>query len=251
MVLVGKLGTGMFCKALFDNFVGFDKIVKQFQGYQRTVANMRRHDIHPRSHIPWAFVFKGPLGTGKTRTAKKVGQIFYNVGFLSSDEVITCSVTDIIGEYTGHTGPKLISQFERALGKVLFIDETYWLAPGASGGSGSFAAEAVGELVDAMTKPRYAQNMIVILVGYTEEIEVLMHSNQGLRGRFPTEVLFPYMQPEHCLKHLKEETRKVKVEIWDKSDPGEEKARMSFGFFYKLSANLGRMAEMRKRWQEP
>lgn len=223
------------CKALFDNFVGFDKIIKQFQAYQRTVANMRRHDIDPRPHIPWAFVFKGPPGTGKTTTAKKVGQIFYDMGFLSSDEVITCSVTDIIGEYTGHTGPKVISQFERGLGKVLFIDEAYRLAPAASGGGGSFAAEAIGELVDAMTKPRYAQNMIVILAGYTEEMEFLMRSNQGLRGRFPTEVIFHHMQPEQCLKHLKEEILKVKVEIWDKSDPGEEKRKKVLRLFYKLS----------------
>jgi Holliday junction resolvasome RuvABC ATP-dependent DNA helicase subunit len=223
------------CKALFDNFVGFDKIIKQFQGYQRTAANMRRHDIDPRPHIPWTFVFKGPPGTGKTTTAKKVGQIFYDMGFLSSDEVITCSVSDIIGEYTGHTGPKVISQFERGLGKVLFIDEAYRLAPAASGGSGSFAAEAVGELVDAMTKPRYVRNMIVILAGYTEEMEFLMRSNQGLMGRFPAEAVFPHMQPEHCLKHLREEILKVKVEIWDKSDPGEEKRKKILRLFYKLS----------------
>lgn len=138
---------------------------------------------------------------------------------------------------TGHTGPKVISQFERVLGKVLLIDETYRLAPGASGVNGNFAAEAVGELVDAMTKPRYAQNMIVILARYTEEMEALMCSNQGLRGRFPTEVIFPYMQPEYCLKYLKEEIRRVKVEIWDKSDRGDEKRKKVLRFFLQTQCN--------------
>jgi hypothetical protein len=53
-------------KSLFQDFVGFDKIVTQFQGYQQMADGMRRYDIDPRPHIPWAFIFKGPPGTGKT-----------------------------------------------------------------------------------------------------------------------------------------------------------------------------------------
>ena len=79
--------------------------------------------------------------------------------------------------------------------------------------------------------------MIVILAGYTEEMEILMRPNQCLRGRFPTQVIFPYMQTEHCLKHLKEEIRKVKVEIWDKSDRGEEKRKKVLPFFLQAQCN--------------
>lgn len=52
--------------SLFEGFVGFDKIIKQFEGYQQMADGMRQYDIDPRPHIPWAFVFKGPPGTGKT-----------------------------------------------------------------------------------------------------------------------------------------------------------------------------------------
>lgn len=52
--------------SLFAGFVGFDKIVQQFRGYQQMADGMRKHQIDPRPHIPWAFVFKGPPGTGKT-----------------------------------------------------------------------------------------------------------------------------------------------------------------------------------------
>jgi hypothetical protein len=52
--------------ALFEGFVGFDKIMKQFQGYQQMANGLRRLEIDPRTQIPWAFVFKGPPGTGKT-----------------------------------------------------------------------------------------------------------------------------------------------------------------------------------------
>ena len=52
--------------ALFDEFVGFDKITKQFQEFQQMANGMRRMGVDPRSYMPWSFVFKGPPGTGKT-----------------------------------------------------------------------------------------------------------------------------------------------------------------------------------------
>lgn len=90
------------------------------------------------------------VGTGKTTTARKFGQVYYDLGFLSQVEVVECSATDLIGQYVGETGPKTIKQLERGLGKVLFIDEAYRL------GEGSFAQEAINELVDTVTKPQFA-----------------------------------------------------------------------------------------------
>ncbi|KAJ0144633.1 hypothetical protein HZ326_12620 [Fusarium oxysporum f. sp. albedinis] len=116
-------------------------------------------------------------------TARKVGKLFYDIGFLSSDEVVTCSVTNLTGELSGHTGPKVINQFELGLGKVLFIDEAYRLI------GDSFHKEAIGELVDVMTKPRYAHNIVVILAGYSDEMEELLMLNPGLRSRFPTAII--------------------------------------------------------------
>lgn len=51
---------------MFSSFFGFEEIADQFKGYQKMAAGMRRHGVDPRSHIPWAFVFKGPPGSGKT-----------------------------------------------------------------------------------------------------------------------------------------------------------------------------------------
>ncbi|KAK2478877.1 hypothetical protein H9L39_08251 [Fusarium oxysporum f. sp. albedinis] len=166
--------------ALFEDFVGFEHITDRFRKYQKMANGMRRYGLDPKPHIPWAFVFKGPPGTGKTSTARKVGKLFYDIGFLSSDEVVTCSVTNLTGELSGHTGPKVINQFELGLGKVLFIDEAYRLI------GDSFHKEAIGELVDVMTKPRYAHNIVVILAGYSDEMEELLMLNPGLRSRFPT-----------------------------------------------------------------
>lgn len=219
---------------LFDNFVGFKKIVKKFEGYQLLVDGMRLHDIDPKPHIPWAFIFKGPPGTGKTTTARKVGRLYYDMGLLSTDEVVTCSVSDLIGEHVGCTGPQVINTLETGLGKVLFIDEAYRLAGGTT-----FHMEAVGELVDAMTQPRYNKNMVVILAGYTVEMEFLLRTNPGLRSRFPEQIVFPPMTPRACFEHLRNQTQKLKVNIPEEKDPDDEKIKMVYRLFASLSQTPG------------
>ncbi|KAH9437718.1 hypothetical protein MCOR02_001369 [Pyricularia oryzae] len=79
------------------------------------------------------------------------------MGLLTTNEVIECSVSDFIGKYLGETAPKLRALLDRALGKVLFIDEAYRLATGKVGRKTgrSFEEDAVAELVDSLTKERY------------------------------------------------------------------------------------------------
>ncbi|KAG5788317.1 hypothetical protein H9Q69_012622 [Fusarium xylarioides] len=77
----------------------------------------------------------------------------------------------------------------------------------------SFQKEAIGKLVDAMTKPRYAHNMVVILAGYNDEMEDLLSSNPGLRSRFPTVLDFPQMSPENCLTLLSKTLCKLDINI--------------------------------------
>ena len=69
------------------------------------------------------------------------------MGFLSTAAVHECSATDLVAGYVGQTGLKTIQLLEKALGKVLFVDEAYRL------GEGAFATEAINELVDSLTKP--------------------------------------------------------------------------------------------------
>ena len=69
--------------ALFRDVVGCEELMKQFQGYQTTAANMKALGMDAREQLPFNFLFKGPPGTGKTTTAAKMGKIFYDMGFLS------------------------------------------------------------------------------------------------------------------------------------------------------------------------
>ena len=105
-------------RALFQDFIGYEEIISKFESYQYMVQGMRLRNVDPRPYIPFTYVFKGPPGTGKTTTARKVGQIFYDMGFLSAPDVIEVSASSLIGEYCGQTGPKTARLLESALGKV-------------------------------------------------------------------------------------------------------------------------------------
>ena len=125
-----------------------------------------------------------------------MGKVFYDMGFLAKADVVECSATELVGSYVGQRGPKVQKILENALGRVLFIDEAYRLA-----GEG-FAKEAMDEIVDCLTKLKYAQKLIVILAGYDDDINRLMAQNPGLTSRFPEAIIFRGLEPTDCLDLL-------------------------------------------------
>ena len=183
-------------KALFEGTVGQEAVVALLESYQNTVRTMKTLDLDPKENIPFSFLFRGPPGTGKTTTARKMGKVFYDMGFLATAELIDVSATDLVGQYVGQTGPKVQQLLDKALGKVLFIDEAYRL------GEGHFAKEAMDELVDCTTKTRYHKKLVIILAGYEKDINNLMTTNPGLTSRFPEVVDFRGLQPEECFTLL-------------------------------------------------
>ncbi|THZ93366.1 P-loop containing nucleoside triphosphate hydrolase protein [Aureobasidium pullulans] len=198
-------------RQLFEGLVGCDESAAKFAGYQRITANVKARGLDPRDYIPFNMLFRGPPGTGKTTTARKMGQIYYDMGFLAKAEVIEASATDMVGEYIGQTGPKTQKLLERALGRVLLIDEAYRL------GEGRFAQEALDELVDCLTKPQFERRLIVILAGYDKDINRLMLQNSGLTSRFPDTLNFRDFTPSECLElfgsEIQDLLQRVNIEV--------------------------------------
>jgi len=128
-----------------------------------------------------------------------MGKLFYSMGFLSTAEVIECSAIDLIGQFVGQTAPKTRKKLNEGIGKVLFIDEAWRLA------GGTFAAEAVDELIHFLTQPSNQGRMIVILAGFVEEMNKLMTVQPILSGLFPEEIFFDNIPAEDCMKLLARE----------------------------------------------
>jgi hypothetical protein len=164
-----------------------------------------------------------------------MGKIFYDMGLLSQAKVEICSATDMIGQYIGHTGPKVQKLLEKSMGKVLFIDEAYRLA------EGHFATEAMDELVDCLTKPKFAKKMITILAGYDKDIDRLMSINPGLTSRFPESVIFKHLEPETSLELLVkvlanlQKRKKAPLDIAVLSPPSPKLRERIIQLFVKLS----------------
>ncbi|KAJ7241901.1 P-loop containing nucleoside triphosphate hydrolase protein [Mycena haematopus] len=192
---------------LFEDVVGCDDIIAKLRDYQVLSNNAKAHGKDVRHLIPTNWVFKGPPGTGKTTVARKMGQVYFDMGFLSSPKVEECSASDLVGQYVGHTGPKTMKLFEKALGRVLFIDEAYRL------GEGQFAKEAIDEVVGILTQPRFQSKIVVILAGYDEQMNSLLAVNTGLSSRFPEEIIFPNMSPEQCMRVLRQELEKENIQL--------------------------------------
>jgi hypothetical protein len=52
------------------------------------------------------------------------------MGCLSSPDLIECFASNLVRQYVKHTDPKTKKLLEKALGKVLFVDEAYLLSQG-------------------------------------------------------------------------------------------------------------------------
>ncbi|RSL58858.1 hypothetical protein CEP54_007559 [Fusarium duplospermum] len=186
------------CHGMLEGLV-HHSIIDRLAGYQKRCLKSRLLGLNPRDQVPSNFIFKGFPGTGKTTTAKNMGKIFYNMGFLSTSEVIECSATDLLGQYVGQTAPKTLKKLQEGMGRVLFIDEAYRLM------YGSYGADAVDELVGFLSKPANVGKMIVILAGFTADMHRLISLYPVLSGLFPEEIAFDHIPPDDCILLLRRE----------------------------------------------
>ncbi len=180
-----------------DRLVGLNEIKKLiFEIFALINISYHRttYGLKSESQV-FHMIFKGNPGTGKTTVARIMANMFMEMGLLSKGHLVEVERADLVGEYIGHTAQKTREQVNNALGGILFIDEAYSLY---RGGDKDFGRESIDVLVKAMED--HKNDFILILAGYSYEMDSFIHANPGLYSRFPIQLNFEDYTIEQLLE---------------------------------------------------
>ena len=170
-----------------DEIVGLDFVKNYLLSLENLIKinQIRKQKGLKTNEISKHMIFTGNPGTGKTTIARIVSRMMKACGILKQGQLVEVTRADLVGKYVGHTAPLTMSVIQSALGGVLFIDEAYSLYRGKDD---SFGLEAIDTLVKMMEDHR--DDLIVILAGYTKEMQEFLEANSGLKSRFANIIEF-------------------------------------------------------------
>ncbi|WP_405884858.1 right-handed parallel beta-helix repeat-containing protein [Streptomyces sp. NBC_01136] len=205
-----------------DALVGLESVKREVRALTDMIEVGRRRQqaglkaASPRRHL----VFTGSPGTGKTTVARLYGEILASLGVLEKGHLVEVSRVDLVGEHIGSTAIRTQEAFDRARGGVLFIDEAYALSPEDSGRD--FGREAIDTLVKLMEDHREA--VVVIVAGYTAEMERFLAVNPGVASRFSRTITFGDYDSEELLRIVEQQAEEHEYSL----APGAPEALLKY-----------------------
>lgn len=184
-------------KEELNDIVGLDNVKEYIYALEDHVSVQRLRSSKGLKTLPLSMhmIFTGNPGTGKTTIARICARYLKAIGVLNGGQLVEVTRADLVGKYVGHTAPLTREIIQSALGGVLFIDEAYALVRGKDD---SFGHEAIDTLVKEMEDHR--DNLVVILAGYTKEMNEFLQANSGLKSRFPNNLEFMDYSGEELVK---------------------------------------------------
>ena len=137
-------------------------------------------------------VFTGGAGTGKSRAALAVGQVYRRLGVLATGHVIEAAAADLAGFGPGETGKLVAEAVRPASGGILMINAAHdWLRLPDRG------QQVLRRLYEQLTEYRAERRdeLAVILAGQAGPLRGLLQGSPSLAARFRAVIDFPGYTP--------------------------------------------------------
>jgi len=247
-----------------DSLIGLEAVKREVRNncnFARYMLNRRENNL-PVAPTSMHMVFTGNPGTGKTTVARLIADIYRDIGVLREGHLVETDRSGLVGKYVGQTPSQVREVVESALGGVLFIDEAYSLVVNRD--AEDYGYEAVDTLLKMMEDHR--DDLVVIVAGYTTEMQQFIKANPGLQSRFTRYIHFDdYSAPELmkiflrlCKRHelklqtdaLNSSARAIKA-IWSRRSEHFGNAREVRTFFEAvLQQHANRLSQIDKPSRE-
>lgn len=170
-----------------NSLIGLESVKEEVTSLANFVRVQKQRQANglKTASISYHCVFTGNPGTGKTTVARILARIYKDLGIVKKGHLVETDRSGLIAEYVGQTAVKTNAVVDSALNGVLFIDEAYALLDG----KGGYGDEAIATLLKRMEDNR--DSLVVIVAGYTDEMQRFVDSNPGLKSRFTRYINFP------------------------------------------------------------
>ena len=175
------------------------------------IRQLRKKKGLPSPDMSYHMVFTGSPGTGKTTVARLIASIYKELGVLSKGGLIEVDRSGLVAGYVGQTALKVTEVVNKALGGVLFIDEAYSLS--SPGAANDFGGEAIDTLVKLMEDHR--DDLVVIVAGYTKEMNDFLQANTGLVSRFNKFIEFKDYNEDDLIAIMYSMASKMEMKLED------------------------------------